>query len=62
MLWVMVGVGRFIVDGDGWWWVYVGWWWVVMGLFWVISVVVGLFWVRVGGGHGGEYILGGGTW
>ena len=41
--------GAYILGGGGWWQIYFKWRW----------VVVGIFWVMVGGD---AYILGGGGW
>ena len=61
-----MGGGRYILDGDAWWWVVVsifwevvgfwGWWWVYFEKWWV---VMGLFRVVVGSGR---FILGDGRW
>ena len=42
-----MGCGGFILDGVGWWWIYLGWCWVVVGTFLVVVGGDGL--ILVGG-------------
>ena len=44
--WVVMGVGRYILAGGGWCWIYFGWLWVVVvgGGWWRVVVDSGGWW------------------
>ena len=42
---VLVGGGKYFLDGGWWWWVFCGWWWVFFEWWWVVVDRGGSWWM-----------------